>query len=146
MPLVKIKDFDVVINNNFFVINLWKKTEKRLKVPRDDDYINDGYITRIIKVFKKTDWHRFIKISKLQHYNILRQFNFIEKNSGRWLLKQYFYYWKAAKKYSKLFFGLIKCNRTMQIMEHNKYWTYWMEQMVLGFWQEITTFSVIYST
>ena len=112
---------------------------------RDDGYINDDYITRIIKAFFKKKLIG-IDLSKSANYNIPRQFNFIEKNSGIWLLKQFFYCWKAAKKYSKLFFALIKWNRIMQIMEHNKYWTYWMEQVVVGLWQENRAFSVIYST
>lgn len=48
---------------------------------RDDGYINDDYITRIIKAFFKKKLIG-IDLSKSANYNIPRQFNFIEKNSG----------------------------------------------------------------
>ena len=100
MPLVEMKEFNVLINNKPC------KTEEHIEMLRNNDYTiiqQETYFTKKLNYLHHQNYYKLIGIDLLWQLNtsIPQQINF----TGR--LEEYFYCWKAAKNYSKLFFWFI---------------------------------------
>ena len=89
MPLVGIKDFNVLIDNNSFFDQPVKKKgsiyKSLLKISKNDDYTTGKLLDNLYH--QKTIG---IHLSRQRDTNIPQKINFIGK--------QFFYCWKSAKK------------------------------------------------
>ena len=113
MPLVEIKDFNVLINNKpLFDQSLKNKKEtyeKLVEISRNDEYTTENELDYLYhqKYYKLigTDLSRQINTSITPKINFIGKF---EENGGT---KMFFIAEKQQKNHSKLCFRFIKCNR-----------------------------------
>ena len=115
MSLVKIKDFNAlidIIDKGIFWSTCEKQTRSVWKMSRN---VKKRWLYNLLDYSYHQNHYKLIGIDLPKQTNTTshQQINLIGKLGGNNGAAMFFYSWKAAKNYFKLFFRFIKCNRIM---------------------------------
>ena len=113
MSLVEIKDFNALIDNKPFfeesVKNKQEAYEKLIEMARNNDYTTGNLLDYLYH--QKYYIPIGTDLSTQTNTSFSQQINFTGKLEENDSATMFFYRWKAAKNYSKLFFRFINRNR-----------------------------------
>ena len=113
MSLVEIKDFNALIDNKPFfeesVKNKQEAYEKLIEMPRNNDYTTGNLLDYLYH--QKFYIPIGTDLSTQTNTSFSPQINFTGKLEENDSATMFFYRWKAAKNYFKLFFRFINHNR-----------------------------------
>ena len=110
MPLIEIKDFNVLIDKKPFfdqpIKNKQEVYKKAVEMSINDDYAIGNWLDYYYH--HKYYWHRFISE---KNKGIPQQINFVEQLEEDDGAAMFFISEKQQKNYSQLFFRFINCNK-----------------------------------